>query len=264
MKFEEILVLAVFITGFFGLLDILIFKKLRVRKAAANNDEKYLKESVLIEYSKSFFPVLLLVLILRSFLAEPFRIPSSSMKPTLLEGDFIVVNKFDYGIKIPIIGKQIIPIGKPKRGDIIVFRHTKDMDLIKRIVGLPGDRIVYKDKSVFINGKEVIQEYEGRDYDVDITGNIFPVVKKNEVFDTNSHGIFQRLGPDRYKYEFNDVTVPEGHYFVMGDNRDNSVDSRFWGFVADEQIIGRTFATIMSWDHVNKDVRWERIGKSVN
>lgn len=279
MKFEEILVLATFVLGFICLIDVLFFRKKRIVKYNLDSslgdsigieldkskEKKEYKDPIIIEYSRSFFPVLLLVLVLRSFLAEPFRIPTGSMKPTLLEGDHIVVNKFTYGLRLPLIRTKLLSIGKPKHGDVIVFHHTKKMDLIKRIVGLPGDKIKYKNKILYINDKPIKEKYLGKDLDIDVSGVSMLVEHRQETLPQDKiHDIYKKLGPNHVKYEFDNVTVPEGQYFVLGDNRDNSVDSRFWGFVEEKNIIGRAFATWLSWDSVNKDVRWNRMGKVIN
>ncbi len=267
MKFEEILVLVTFVIGLICLIDFIFFRKRRKLYFHAHDEgtAKEYKDPIIIEYSRSFFPILLLVLLLRSFLAEPFKIPSGSMKPTLLEGDFIVVNKFNYGLRLPIIGTKLVSIGKPKRGDIIVFHFDNNIDLIKRIVGLPGDKILYEDKVLYINGKAASQKYLGKDIDFDISGQTWSVEHSIEEINENvKHDIYKHLGVNHRVYEYNDVVVPDGHYFVIGDNRDNSVDSRFWGFVKDKDIIGRAFATWMSWDSNNKDIRWSRIGKVIN
>jgi signal peptidase I len=266
MKFEQFLVLAVVITGFIWLLDSLLFRAKRNKAAAGGGGsavQTNAKEPILVEYAKSFFPVLLFVLVLRSFLLEPFRIPSPSMYPTLLEGDFIVINKYNYGIRLPVLGMKIVPIGSPQPGDVVVFRHG-DMDMIKRVIALPGDTIEYKDNYVYINGKQLPQEYLGKSADFDAAGNSFVVEKMVEtITPTKKHEIYKRADVPQVNYPYNKVTVPAGHYFVMGDNRNNSADSRFWGFLSDKDLIGRAFATWMSWDAANNDVRWERVFKKI-
>ena len=201
-------------------------------------DEK--NEPILVEYARSFFPIVLIVLILRSFIAEPFRIPSGSMMPTLLVGDFILVNKFTYGIRLPVINKKIIAMNEPHRGDIVVFRFPKEpsIDYIKRIIGLPGDKVVYKNKQLTVNDvpvKEVsMGRYQGVGQGEDMTGAEEFIENLTGV----EHSILIRNGVP--SVEFSHV-VPEGSYFVMGDNRDNSNDSRYWGYVPEANLVGRAF-----------------------
>jgi signal peptidase I len=211
-----------------------------------------------LEYSASFFPVIVAVFILRSFLIEPFKIPSGSMIPTLQIGDFIVVNKYTYGIRLPVINKKVIDIGTPKRGDVVVFRYPKDesVDYIKRVIAIPGDEILYQDKKVTINGKPL--SYTGgssyldpesmryaslynESYPADLGGNQHQILN-----DPDRSTIYQSErfpGAEFCQYQGTAMSckVPPGHYFVMGDNRDNSLDSRFWGFVPDQNLVGRAF-----------------------
>jgi signal peptidase I len=217
------------------------------------------KEPLLIEYARSFFPVVLFVFILRSFIAEPFRIPSGSMMPTLLIGDFILVNKFAYGVRLPIINKKIIDIGQPERGDVVVFRYPKDpnIDYIKRIIGLPGDKITYLNKKLLINGQSMQQtslgEFAGVGQGVSMTG----AEMLSENLQTVKHQILINHRTAKLKGTY---LVPKGHYFVMGDNRDNSNDSRYWGTVPEENLLGKAFFIWMSWDWQYKGVGFERIG----
>ena len=220
------------------------------------------KEPLLVEYARSFFPIILIVLLLRSFLMEPFRIPSGSMMPTLLVGDFILVNKYTYGIRLPVINKKIVDMGAPQRGDVVVFRYPKDpsLDYIKRVVGLPGDRIGYVQKQIYVNGKPVEQEakgsYTGVGAGLSMSGAGLLIERLGDVV----HDIL--IVPNQSSIE-GEVQVPAGHYFVMGDNRDNSNDSRFWGFVPEENLVGKAFMIWMSWDSANGGVGWSRIGSQV-
>lgn len=265
MKFEEILVIASLLTGLVWLIDAKLFKSRRLRAASGNSAGTKLsgyQEPLIVEYSRTFFPVLILVLLLRSFVAEPFRIPSGSMKPTLLVGDFILVNKFNYGLRLPIIGTTLVKVGKPKRGDVIVFRHhSQHKDLIKRVVGVPGDHVLYKDKVLYINNKPV----ELTSGELAQDGQV-PAFHQHESLNNIDHDIYTYPSLVRDYYPFNDVIVPEDSYFVMGDNRDDSEDSRFWGFVVDQNIIGQAFATWLSWDWRDRfdvSIRWSRIGKVI-
>ncbi|MDC0388855.1 signal peptidase I, partial [Candidatus Thioglobus sp.] len=206
--------------------------------------------------------VLLLVFVLRGFVVEPFRIPSNSMMPTLLTGDFILVSKFDYGVSIPVINKKIIEFKKPERGDVIVFRYPnyekndkyQGADFIKRIVGIPGDSIVHYADRLSINGKEIayedIEDYQGVESGSEMTG----FKRKRELLGNNLHDIL--LDPNQNSQRARAV-VPEGHYFVMGDNRSRSSDSRFWGFVPEKYIIGKAFGI---WMHYDDSLKLDRVG----
>jgi signal peptidase I len=224
-------------------------------------DEK--DEPVFVEYARSFFPIVLIVLLLRSFIAEPFRIPSGSMMPTLLVGDFILVNKFTYGIRLPVINKKVIELNEPKRGDIVVFRYPKEpsVDYIKRVIGLPGDKIVYTNKQLTINGVPVKQvslgRYQGVGQGEDMTG----AERLEEDLLGVKHDILIRNGTPTVEFTY---VVPEGHYFVMGDNRDNSNDSRYWGPVPEANLVGKAFFIWMSWDWQDKGVGFSRIGTVLN
>lgn len=219
-----------------------------------------------IEYAVSFFPVILFVFVLRSFVVEPFRIPSGSMLPTLQSGDLILVNKFSYGIRLPVLDKKVIDVGKPERGDVMVFRYPvePDVDYIKRIVGLPGDEIAYVDKKLYVNGKEVPHIRDGDYYEPD---RVSYVAQFNEKLGDAEHQIL--LDPRRaqeyspiwaFPYQQNcqyarnglRCTVPPGNYFVMGDNRDNSADSRYWGFVPDQNVVGRAFFVWMNFGDLGR------------
>lgn len=260
MDFSALLTIGTAITGVVWAIDALFFKKNRLLKYNETNDTH---EPKLIEYARSFFPILLIVLILRSFIVEPFRIPSGSMKPTLLEGDFILVNKFTYGLRLPVTGTKFVKMGAPKRGDILVFRFPKDtsIDFIKRVVGVPGDKISYKDKVLYLNGEPVAQDFLGKMTDVDVHGITRQMNHFKEMLPNKPHDIFVQSGDGKNHEE---ITVPEGKYFVMGDNRDNSEDSRVWGFVPDDLILGKAFFTWLSWDSLAKDIRWSRIGHKID
>ncbi|MGK0269985.1 MAG: signal peptidase I [Cocleimonas sp.] len=207
------------------------------------------KEPLLLDYSKSFFPILLIVIVLRSFVAEPFRIPSGSMIPTLEIGDFVLVKKYAYGIKLPIIHHKIIDIDKPSRGDVVVFRYPPNpkINYIKRLIGLPGDVIEWtKDKKVIINGESVTYKSLGKYQTANRSGQLIDVDKLEEILpDTDrSHELINFPGLSRE----GKWTVPEDHYFMMGDNRDNSSDSRFWKFVPEKNLVGKASLIWMHWD----------------
>jgi len=271
--FQAIMVLALIATGIIWGIDVFLRAPRRQREAenikkqaqGKTDEEKInnvLKEPLFVEYARSFFPIILIVLILRSFLVEPFRIPSGSMIPTLQVGDFILVNKYSYGIRLPLVGSKIIEIGEPKRGDIVVFRFPEDpsIDYIKRVIGLPGDRISYIDKTVYVNGEPARQEtlgvYTGMGSGLRMSGASHRI----EHLDGVDHEILVQTMRRPVDSEF---VVPEGHYFVMGDNRDNSNDSRFWGPVPEENLVGKAFMIWMNWDSAKGGITWERIGSHI-
>ncbi|MDU9390080.1 signal peptidase I [Pseudomonas japonica] len=264
LNFPLLLVIAVAVCGLLALLDLL-FLAPRRRAAIATYQgsvsqpemsvvEQLNKEPLLVEYGKSFFPVLFIVLVLRSFLVEPFQIPSGSMKPTLEVGDFILVNKFSYGIRLPVIDKKVIEVGDPQRGDVMVFRYPSDpnVNYIKRVVGLPGDQVRYtSDKRLYVNGQLVAEQLVGAE-----PGTLGSAELFKEKLGEAEHLIRKQMS--RYNVPADQQwTVPAGHYFMMGDNRDNSNDSRYWddpsipkellGMVPDQNIVGKAFAVWMSW-----------------
>jgi signal peptidase I len=258
LDFALILVVATGVTGLIWLADVMLFRRFRLEPSGKQS----VREPILVEYSRSFFPVLLLVLVLRSFLFEPFRIPSGSMMPTLLEGDFIFVNKFAYGLRLPVLNSKFVDLGEPERGDVVVFRLPSDesVNYIKRVVGLPGDVVEYDDrlKQVTVNGEpipiEVIGEYPdefGVDLAIEVLGDA-----EHEVLLTRNSRSKGGLYP-----------VPEGFYFVMGDNRDNSKDSRYEGveFIPEGNLVGRAERIWMSWRKPSEGgPRWSRIGLGIN
>lgn len=278
MNFALILFLLTVLTGIFWVFERTTFLPQRRRRAdeavaafetanrealgrgdAAVRDElrrvrsECMRQPWWLEYTAGLFPVILVVFLLRSFLFEPFRIPSGSMLPTLHIGDFILVNKFDYGVRLPVVNTKVIEMGSPKRGDIVVFRYPMDtsVDFIKRIVGVPGDRVEYRDKILYVNGVEQPQS-RPRDFVDDST--MVTLEERTENLGGLEHSIavdhrrpswvpMQAVMRKESACTYNNrgfvCTVPEGSYFAMGDNRDNSEDSRFWGFVPDENLVGR-------------------------
>lgn len=254
MNFPLILTLITLFTGFIALLDVLFFAKQRKQK----NIEK---PNVIIEYSKSFFPVFLLVLVIRSFIVQPFHVPTGSLEPTVLPGELLAVNQFDYGLRLPVVNTKVVKIGEPKVGDVVVFRWPTDtrIDFVKRVVGVPGDHIVYKDKVLYVNDKEAKQTLMGEGVDIEPTGNL-NVQKYEEDLNGVKHDIF--INPQRPGEDF-DITVPADTYFMMGDNRDNSNDSRYWGPVPESNLIGKAFFIWMSWDSQTHSIRWKRIGTTL-
>ncbi len=245
-------------------------RRLEGEAAVARHREQTLREAGRVpwwvEYSVSFFPVILFVFALRSFVVEPFRIPSGSMLPTLEAGDLILVNKFNYGVRLPVIHDKVIDVGVPERGDVMVFRYPPepDIDFIKRVVGLPGDEVTYVNKRLFINGQEVPREKIGEYFEPDRAAYAEEYVE--DLGDTshrilldggrasNIHpsGTFPYSNHCQYRGPGVRCVVPDGHYFVMGDNRDNSADSRFWGFVPDDNVVGKAFLIWMNFGNLGR------------
>lgn len=253
IDFPLVLTWAVLICGAIWLLDVLVLRPRRRRAAESleasgtrgEDLERVLAEPRIVEYARSFFPVLLIVLLIRSFLAEPYQIPSESMVPTLQVGDFILVNKYAYGLRLPVTGTKIVDIGDPERGDIMVFIPPHDPRyFIKRVIGLPGDRIRYENKALYINGEradyELVREFESYLPAMD-TG--VPVREYLETFSGDTHPIYRY--PTRRDIS-EEWVVPEGSYFMMGDNRGRSEDSRVWGVVSADNVVGKAVAI---WVH---------------
>lgn len=276
--FPAFLVLATAVTGGIWLLDALLFAPRRRREAArvdgAEKDaaRSVYKEPVLVEYARSFFPVILAVLILRSFIVEPFRIPSNSMMPTLLTGDFILVNKFSYGLRLPVLNSKVVDIGEPQRGDVAVFKFPLEprIDYIKRVIALPGDEVAYRNKTVFVNAEPMPQlpigSYTGVGSGQEMTGARAAL----ERLDGVEHTILTRPAAPNLPFgcqilAAGPIKVPDGHYFVMGDNRDNSNDSRCWGFVPEDNLVGKAFAIWMHWDgrRDGSPIAWSRLGDGI-
>jgi signal peptidase I len=257
LSFALFLFVLLAVTGLVWLVEISFLGKRRGKEA---------KQPWWVEYSVSFFPVILIVFMLRSFLVEPFKIPSSSMVPTLLVGDFILVNKFTYGVRLPVINKKVVELGSPKRGDVMVFRYPEDpsLDYIKRVVGLPGDRIEYRGKRLTINGVAVptrqVDDYLSKERMqfsrrfVETLGDTPHEILIDE--DAPAFSPASRSFPFASNCTYNTAvlacTVPPGHYFVMGDNRDNSSDSRVWGFVPDANIVGKAFFIWLNLNEIGR------------
>lgn len=249
VDFALIITSLTLLTGAIWLLDRFWLRKRRaerVAKGAAESDQP----SKTVEYARSFFPLLLIVLVFRSFVFEPFKIPSGSMQPTLLIGDFIVVSKFSYGLRLPVLNSKVLPTGEPERGDVFVFRSVEQpgVNMIKRVVGLPGDTITYRNKVLYINGEPAPQEVVGPWIGEGINRNRPGTRPQVRVEDLGAveHRIL--VHPGRRALRARDWIVPDGHYFAMGDNRDRSHDSRSWGFVPEENLVGEAVRIWMHWD----------------
>ncbi|MES2295447.1 MAG: signal peptidase I [Pseudomonadota bacterium] len=291
-NFALILFVAMVVTGVIWFLDIFVLAKQRRASAdsalsafdarnakltaegikveevsRAQIEAALLRQPTWIEYSGAFFPVIAMVFFLRSFLFEPFKIPSSSMVPTLLVGDLILVNKYTYGIRLPVLNEKIIEVGQPQRGDVMVFKYPKDMsqDYIKRVIGVPGDKITYENKRLTVNGKEIsyaaMDDYlddEHPQYHRQLMEDLTGV--KHRILNMDTHSGFDPASfenfPNRQacsgSRETFSCTVPEGNYFMMGDNRDNSQDSRYWGFVPDKNIVGKAIFVWMNLGNLKR------------
>ncbi|NOT14898.1 MAG: signal peptidase I [Methylotenera sp.] len=259
MMFALFMIVILLITGLIWLLDIVWLRKKRGLSQ---------QEPILVEYAKSFFPVILVVFLVRSFIVEPFKIPSGSMMPTLLAGDYILVNKFTYGLRVPIINNTFFEINQPKRGDVFVFHYPPNpsIDYIKRVVGLPGDKIRYQDKHLIINNQPLAVEALP-DYEYVMSGlNIVTAKQYNEQLGEVKHTVLVHDVIGNYEVDTigaklannEEIVVPDGHYFAMGDNRDNSSDSRVWGFVPARNLVGKAFFIWMNFD------QGSRIGNTIH
>jgi signal peptidase I len=261
--FSLLLVVLTALSGLIWLVDNLFFRRRRMDRAVQKKIQRP-RDPVVIEYSRSLFPILLIVLLFRSFLFEPFKIPSGSMIPTLLIGDFIVVNKFAYGLRLPVLHTKIVSLGEPERGDVVVFRYPVDtsINFIKRLVGLPGDTISYRDKQLYVNGEPVQKVEQGpfSNEDLKCTTPRNDAVRFTEMLGGVEHEILQHTNSGNRN---NQWQVPEGHYFVMGDNRDRSNDSREWGFVPEENLMGRAVGIWLNFDYTKGCGDFSRIGDSI-
>jgi signal peptidase I len=259
IDFSAVLLVAAVATGLVWLVD---------RKALAPRRPEGDAEPIVVDMARAFFPVIVVVFVIRSFWVEPFKIPSGSMKPTLLVGDFILVNKYTYGIRLPVLNRKVMEVGDVKRGDVVVFRFPADtsVDYIKRVVGIPGDRVTYKGKLLAINGQPVPVQATGFYTDGELNYVRLPTF--TEKLGERVHTMMVvppepvvnlaqvKQFPYRDNCEYNDdgftCTVPPGHYFMMGDNRDQSADSRYWGFVPDDHIKGRAFLVWMNFGDLKR------------
>lgn len=284
LDFSLVLVLIALASGIVWAIDAAWLRPARARRAGeAGKAADAAREPATVDYARSFFPVAIVVLILRSFLFEPFRIPSDSMMPTLLDGDFIIVNKYAYGLRLPVLNRKVVGIGEPQRGDVVVFRYpvNPSQDFIKRVVAVGGDTVEYRDKQLAVNGQPLPQKPDGSysyleglrfesterrietaqsaagptSYTIAVQPQAAPVYPANV-----------RSFPGRENCDYNDrgfrCRVPAGHYFMMGDNRDASDDSRYWGFVPDDHVRGRAFFIWFNWDDI-ASFAFDRVGSSI-
>ncbi len=262
MDLPTIFVLLLFAAGVIWLIDAALLGPRRRRIAATQRAAVANRAApLLVQYARSFFPVILIVVLIRSFVIEPFRIPSASMMPGLIDGDFIFVSKFSYGLRLPVINRKILDTGRPKRGDVIVFRLPSDpsINFIKRLVGLPGDHVLVRDNQIFINGTRIAQQPDGHYLGGDeFAGSDLAL----ESFGSKAHVVM--FARDRPSKDF-EAEVPKGEYFFMGDNRNDSEDGRFSvvGFVPDQNLVGRAVRIAMSWSLPGWPM-WHRFGMKIN
>jgi signal peptidase I len=258
VDFSFWLVVATLVSGLVWAADAWYFRPRRLARAAAG---VLPDEPIVVEYARSFFPIILVVLLIRSFLFEPFRIPSDSMMPTLLDGDFIFVNKFTYGLRLPVVNKEVVAFGEPQRGDVVVFRLPSDpsTNYIKRLVGLPGDHVVVREKRVYVNGEELQVRLDGM-FEPFASTPLAQVAV--ETLGATDHRVLYI--DERPSYDF-DAVVPDGKLFFMGDNRDNSRDSRFpeVGFVPVDNVVGKAVRIWLNWRLPHAPI-WKRIGDAIH
>lgn len=254
LDFALILTVATFVTGLIWLFDVIFLKPGRQKRAVSavsqlraesveplsveveqKAHDQVMRESLIVEYAHSFFPVLAVVWVLRSFLFEPFTIPSGSMLPTLEVGDYILVSKYSYGLRLPVVGTKVVSLGDPQRGDIMVFKYPENprINYIKRVIGVPGDRIAIEGNMVFLNGKLIARDVVRQEPEI----NPWQLYYEQKL-DTSTFNIRELVGAGTVSGEW---LVPEGSYFTLGDNRNESRDSRYWGFVPDEYVVGKAF-----------------------
>jgi len=254
IDFPLVLVVLTLVSGLIYLIDVLFFAKSR--------KSNHKPMPVVFEYARSFFPIFVFVLVVRSFIIQPFRVPSGSMEPTILPNDFIAVTQFSYGLRLPVTNQKIFAIGEPKRGDVIVLRYPGDphINYIKRVVGIPGDHVVYRNQQLSINGKLIDRKLIGDGVDLEEpVGSDIPSRVYEEILDNVHYKILLHKSGSQ-ELEPVDVVVPKDMYFAMGDNRDNSGDSRFFGFVPEENLVGKAWRICFSWAGVTQGfVRWSRV-----
>jgi signal peptidase I len=292
LDFSAVLLAIAVVTGLIWLVDIAVFRRFRENAARASGKTLAdIPEPGTVDYARSFFPVALAVLVLRAFIFEPFRIPSDSMMPTLVDGDFIIVNKFAYGLRLPVVDQKVVAIGEPQRGDVVVFRYPPDprINYIKRLVGLPGDHVQVKDDKLIVNGQPVPTTdlgqyddgcYEGMHLSAEQLGThkhrmMFcptpgeigaePLPTCNRNPPVSYVCVAQQIPgqPDRGDTQ-TDLVVPPGSYLMIGDNRDNSADGRVWGYVPEANLVGKATRIWFNWDwHRKGGPVWSRIGSRI-
>jgi len=255
--FAFYLTIAVLFSGIVVLLDKLVFAKKRAKSGG--------QMSMIVDYSRSLFPVLLIVLLIRSFVVQLYRVPTGSLEPTIMPGEWVLVNQYQYGLHLPVTNTRVLSIKTPARGDIVLFYYPPNPQVIyiKRMIGLPGDHVVYKNKVLTINGKKAPQKFVGKaiDYGNEVGQERFVYQYQEDLAGIKHDVYLQPVGGETDNY---DIVVPPHQYFVMGDNRDDSGDSRMWGFVPEGNLIGKGERIVFSWDPVHHKVRWNRIGDGLH
>lgn len=256
------------LTVFSGVIVLVDWLLLRQRRKRENNSNLGRGDQPLvIEYARSFFPVLLVVLVIRSFIAQPYRVPTGSLEPTVMPGDFILVTQYNYGLHFPVWHWTLLNTGEPKRGQVALFHYPVNphITFVKRVIGVPGDHISYINKVLYINGKKIKQTFVKRAKELGSVGHRANVKAYQETINGVTHQLYVR--PDQPARNFYNLVVPKGMYFMMGDNRDDSDDSRFWGFVSASAFIGEGQMVLFSWDsrapHFWDKIRWDRMGDSL-
>lgn len=269
LSFPAILILVTLFCGVVTLMDTLFNRK---KNTTTDGTSAPAKKPVIIDYARAFFPVLLVVLLIRTFVVQPYRVPTGSLKPTIMPGDFILVNQFKYGLRIPVWLKTVFHIGEPKVGQIGLFHWpvNTDVTFVKRVIGVPGDKISYINKVLYVNGVQAKQKFLHWATDSDGSGGpSWKVGVYQEDLNGVKHNIYicpqsSTQCPNRAIHNFYNMVVPKGEYFMMGDNRDNSDDSRDWGFVPQRNFIGEAMLIWMSWNSAAKNwlnkIRWDRLG----
>lgn len=253
INFQFVLMFITISFALIVLIDVLYWAPKRL-------ENKVTKRPFVIDNARSLLPVLVIVLIIRGFIIQHFYVPSESLEPTVVPGDFLLVKQYSYGLRVPVWGTKVFPGGQPQRGDIVILHWPVNpkYDYVKRVIGLPGDTISYVNKVLTINGKQAAQT-QGKPSSFQLPdGTAVLVQEKQEDLLGVKHAIYVR--DEAPREDFRDLIVPKGHYFVMGDNRDDSDDSRYWGFVPERNLVGKAFMVWLSWNKQTSGFRWSRAG----
>jgi len=263
MNFNILLVILwlTLVSGLIWLVDSLLWA--RKRALIATEDKRQIKQPLVVDYAKSLFPIFIIVLVIRAFVFQPYRVPTGSLEPTIMPGDFVFVTQYNYGLHFPVWHWQLLPTTKPKVGQIAVLRWpvNPNENFIKRIVGVPGDTISYVNKVLYINGKEQKQTFVRNTTEKEGSGPTYHAKVMQEDLNGVKHDIY--VIPKMAAKNFHNLVVPKGEFFAMGDNRDGSDDSRDWGFVPEKNLVGKGDFIFFSWNTKAHRVRWSRIGTAI-